>query len=127
MKFTKLGCFALEVVKFNLFKVFVSTNKKYLIISGLNKDFSNIRILFNIKSGKFLFMAIDRENNQDYQILLTDKCWIREIGNTQLVLTNKNKIVSFIQKIKLSPIKYPVHKKLINPFLNKNKSSTTNK
>jgi len=65
-----------EVIKINLFKVFLRNNK-YLIISIFLKDFTNLRIVFNIKNGKFLFICRDRYlgNLQDYKILLTEKCW----------------------------------------------------
>jgi len=68
MKFTKLGCFAsfaLEVVKFNLFKVFVSTNKKYLIISGLNK---NLTEYGNFKITKELVKLISNKKYEGYKI-----------------------------------------------------------
>ena len=65
-----------EVIKINLFKVFLRNNK-YLIISIFLKDFTNLRIVFNIKNGKFLFICRDRYLGylQDYKILLTEKCW----------------------------------------------------
>ncbi|KAF8805670.1 hypothetical protein BYT27DRAFT_7224747 [Phlegmacium glaucopus] len=79
-----------NVVDFNnniLFKVFLSSNKKYLIISSMTKDFVYNRIVFNNK---------------------TD-----------------NDIVSFIQNIKLEPIRYIDHKDLINLDAENNKLSST--
>jgi hypothetical protein len=48
---------------------------------------------------------------------------VRNIGNTSIVLNKENDIVSFIQDIKLEPIKYKDHKHLINP--DRKLSSTT--
>nr|QWO71373.1 DNA polymerase [Termitomyces sp. DKA64] len=132
-----------EVKKNKFFKVFVSFNKKYLIISYLNKAFSFIRIIFKIETGKFLFLARDILNLSlapvDYKNLallstsrstMTDRStagfyrdrdrenwWLREIGNISVVLDNGvgGDIIYLSHKIKLDAIKYQDHKRLINP------------
>lgn len=104
------------VIKSYLFKVYVSPNKKYLIISSSTPEFIYNRV-FNINTGKFIFESKDNlqlENNYNL-ILDPSKTWVRTIGNTSIVLNQNNDIVSFIQDIKLEPIKYKDHKRLINP------------
>jgi len=48
-----------EIKLTNLFRVYLSPNRKYLIISSLTKDFIYIRVIFNIKTGKFTYFCRD--------------------------------------------------------------------
>jgi DNA polymerase type B, organellar and viral len=98
------------VVKNNLFKVFLTENKKYLIVSFLNKDFIYFRVVFNVKTCTFTLLATDKtSNNTNKTNLITPgvPVWSRTIGNTTLNLNlSDSKIESFVQIIKLDPIKY---------------------
>ena len=108
------------VIKIVLFKVFLSNNNKYLIISFLNKEFVYFRVVFNLKTGKFLFLALDKVAssksvyevktsliNKDSLCYLNENCWSRTIGNSTLVLNSQdNNIELFTHKINLAFIKY---------------------
>jgi hypothetical protein len=48
----------------DLFKVYLSPNGKYLIISIMSPDFLYYRIKFKTKTGKFLFVSKDILNPQ---------------------------------------------------------------
>jgi hypothetical protein len=48
------------VVKNNLFKVLLSRDIKYLIVSFLNKDFVYFRVVFNVKTCTFSLLATDK-------------------------------------------------------------------
>ena len=67
----------------NKFKVFLSKDKLYLIISFLSNQFNNIRVVFKIKTGKLLFCAKDCFNKEILKFLNKDtsKHFVREIGN----------------------------------------------
>lgn len=50
--------FLQEVLKNALFKVFLTENKKYLIVSFLNKEFIYFRVVFNVKPCTFIYWLL---------------------------------------------------------------------
>ena len=109
--------FLMEVIKSDRYKVFISKNKLYLIISYLTKKFNYNRIVFHTKTGKLMFCSKDSFNNENLLFLNKDtsKYFVREIGNLSVALNKYNDIELFIKKIDLPPIKYTEHIKFINP------------
>jgi hypothetical protein len=117
------------VVKINLFKVFLTENKKYLIVSFLNKDFIYFRVVFNVKTCTFNLLATDKmiSNNTDKTNLINPgvQIWSRTIGNTTLNLNlYDSKIESFVQTIKLDPIKYLPRDENKNQIIKRKPKST---
>lgn len=108
--------FQLEVLKSDLFKVFVSHTKNYLIISSMTKDFIYNRIVLNNTSENFIFWSRDiMKIDNNYKFILNPiNSWVRNIGNSSVVLNKYNDIVSFILNIPLEAIRYKDHKDLIN-------------
>lgn len=108
--------FQLEVLKSELFKVFVSHTKNYLIISSMTKDFIYNRIVLNNTSENFIFWSRDiMKIDNNYKFILNPiNSWVRNIGNSSVVLNKYNDIVSFILNIPLEAIRYKDHKDLIN-------------
>lgn len=121
--------FLMEVIKSDKYKVFISKNKNYLIISFLTKKFNYNRIVFSTKTGKLMFCSKDSFNNENLLFLNKDtsKYFIREIGNISVVLNKYNDIELFIKKIDLKPIKYTEHIKYINPEVNSDNKSDKDK
>lgn len=86
----------------------------------MSQDFLYYRIVFNNKTGKFLFVSKDIMNSQiiNKSIFILNPAtvtrypWIRNIGNTSIVLNQENKIISFIINNPLESIKYKDHKKI---------------
>jgi len=117
--------FLKEVIDSNQFKVFLSKNRKYIIISFYNKKFEYIRIVFQIKTGKLIFSSKDILNNENLNILRKDKNmhFLRKIGNISVCLNKDNDIELFIKNIDLQPIKYNEHKKYIVENFKKTKDS----
>jgi len=117
--------FLKEVIDSNQFKVFLSKNRKYIIISFYNKKFEYIRIVFLIKTGKLIFSSKDTLNNENLNILRKDKNmhFLRKIGNISVCLNKDNDIELFIKNIDLQPIKYNEHKKYIVEKFKKTKES----
>lgn len=109
-----------EVIESDKYKVYLSNNKLYLIISYLTQNFEYNRVVFNINTGKFLFCSKD-SFNKDKLIFLakdTSNYFVREIGNLSVVLNKDNNIELFIKEIDLPSIKYREHNKFINPDSN---------
>jgi DNA polymerase type B, organellar and viral len=108
--------FLMEVIKSDTYKVFISKNKLYLIISFLTKKFNYNRIVFHNKTGKLMFCSKDSFNNENLLFLNKDisNYFIREIGNVSVALNKYNDIELFIKKIDLPAIKYTEHIKFIN-------------
>lgn len=104
-------------------KVFISNNKKYIIISILAYD-KYYRIVFSFNTGKLIFIATDIfKEFYDNLLASKNKIWIRTIGNNSLLLNNNNnKIAAFIQNISLKKISYVDQIKYIQ--LNKKKASS---
>ena len=108
--------FLREVIESATYKVFLSKNKLYLIISYLTNKFNYYRIVFHNKTGKLVFCSKDSFYNDNLVFLNKDtsKYFVREIGNLSVVLNNFNDIELFIKKIDLPSIKYTEYNKIIN-------------
>ena len=108
--------FLREVIESDKYKVFLSKNKLYLIISFLTNKFNYNRIVFKNKTGKLVFCSTDSFNNDNLVFLNKDtsKHFVRETGNLSVVLNKYNDIELFIKKIDLPSIKYIEHNKFIN-------------
>lgn len=106
------------------FKVYLSENKLYLIISYLSNKFEYIRIVYHIKTGKFLLCCKDLLNNDNLVFLNkdTNKHFVRECGNISIALNKNNDIDLFIKKIDLPFIKYETYKKNIKEEFHLNNS-----
>ena len=120
------------------YKVFLSKNKKYLIIS---KRFSlevnsYIRYIFDVNKGRFINITYDyldlnskfiHDSNSKNKIInylvnnsntnyldYYNSHWARSVDNTTLFINNKtNRIDCLTQNIELEAIKYKDHKKHI--------------
>nr|QWO71369.1 DNA polymerase [Termitomyces sp. T123] len=116
--------FLKEVLESNRFKVYLSKNKLYLIISYLTNKFDYNRIVFHNKTGKLLFCSKDSFNNENLAFLQTDtrKHFVRECGNLSVALNKDYDIELLIKQINLPPIKYTEHNKFINPESNLSRS-----
>lgn len=106
------------------FKVYLSNNKLYLIISYLNNKFEYIRIVFHTKTDKLLLCSKDSLNNDNLVFLNkdTNKYFVRECGNLSIALNKDNDIDLFIKQIDLPVIKYEDFKKSIKAESNLNYS-----
>jgi len=92
----------------NKFKVFLSKDKLYLIITFLSNQFNNIRVVFKIKTAKLLFCAKDSFDKEILKFLNKDtsKHFVREIGNISVSLNQDNEVELYTKSIKLLPIVY---------------------
>jgi len=92
----------------NKFKVYISKNKLYLIITYLSNNFNYNRIVFKIKSAKLLFCGKDSFNKDILKFLNKDtsKHFVREIGNVSASLNKYNDVELFTKTIELLPIVY---------------------
>lgn len=92
----------------NKFKVFISKNKFYLIITYISNKYNYNRIVFKIKTGKLLFCGKDSFDKEILKFLNKDtsKHFVREIGNLSASLNKDNEVELYTKTIKLSPIVY---------------------
>ena len=58
-----------QIIKLESFKVYLSKNKQYIIITYLNNNFNFIRFVFQIKTGKLLFICKDSLINHNNILL----------------------------------------------------------
>ena len=75
-----------KVSGYDDFRVFLAHNSKYLIISVMNSSFVYYRIVFNNKTGKFLFVSKDIINSVDSnRINQTEKSGSLGVPPVQLI------------------------------------------